>query len=69
MKYDFTTWEEGGVWTSHAPAIPGVYGVGKTADEAEEDLEEATGFLFEYLDEIGEEHPKPSKFRVGRMSA
>ena len=41
MTYDYVTWEEDGTWSSHVPSIPGVYGLGDTAEEAEEDLVEA----------------------------
>lgn len=66
-KYEFITWEEDGMWTSHAPSISGVYGVGKTASKAEEDLEEAVDLLFEYLSDVGEALPKPRKLRVGSV--
>ena len=66
-QYDFVTWEEDGVWTSHAPAIPGAYGIGDTATKAEKDLGEALDLLFDYLASVGETPPRSRKFRVGQV--
>ena len=47
--YDYVTWEEDGMWASHSPSVPGVYGLGDTAEEAESDLAEAMEAMSEYL--------------------
>jgi len=54
MLYDYIAWREEGVWTAHSPSLPGVYGVGKTRDQAERDLFESVDELMDYLDEIDE---------------
>jgi len=40
------------MWTSHAPSVPGVYGLGDTAAEAEADLAEAMDLMFSYTEEL-----------------
>ena len=54
---DRVTWEEDGMWASHAPSVPGAYGLGDTAREAEVDLDEAVAALSLYLAEKGEVLP------------
>jgi predicted RNase H-like HicB family nuclease len=66
-SYDVITWEEEGIWTSHAPSVPGAYGLGETPAESKHDLEEALGTLSEYLDEIGEALPRPRKIRTSQV--
>jgi predicted RNase H-like HicB family nuclease len=51
LPADVRTWEEDGIWTSHAPSVPGAYGLGPTAAEA--DLAEALELLSEHLEEVG----------------
>jgi uncharacterized protein with HEPN domain/predicted RNase H-like HicB family nuclease len=53
-KYGFVFWFEEGLWTAHAPAVPGAYGVGATALEAKDDLTQALGTLSEHLEKSGE---------------
>jgi predicted RNase H-like HicB family nuclease len=67
MTYDFVTWKEGKVWSSHAPSVPGVYGLGSTSDGAERDLMEGLSTLAEYLDELGEKLPKARTVRLGQL--
>ena len=55
------------MWTSHAPSVPGVYGLGDTAAEAEEDLVEAMELMFSYLDKVGETPPSPRKVKLGQL--
>lgn len=66
-NYEFISWEEDGVWSSHVPAIPGVYGIGSSARAAEKDLAEGLELLSEYLTEIGEHLPRPKSVRVGQV--
>lgn len=61
------SWKEEGMWTAHAPAVPGVYGLGDTPKEAEDDLVEALELMFEYLDEVGEAHPSPTLVRTSQV--
>ena len=61
MLHDVVCWEEEGIWSARVPSIPGIYGVGSTAEEAEADLVEAMGAMEEYLEEMGEEIPWDSK--------
>ena len=65
--YDYVTWEEDGMWASHAPSVPGVYGLGDTAEEAETDLAEAMAAMSEYLVEVGETLPSPRHVHVGHL--
>jgi predicted nucleotidyltransferase/predicted RNase H-like HicB family nuclease len=44
--YDLT--EEDGTWTTHDPAIPGVYGMGPSRETALADLAEAQALLVDY---------------------
>jgi predicted RNase H-like HicB family nuclease len=67
--YDYVTWEEEGIWTSHVPAIPGVYGLGDTPAKAEADLAEAMSTMSEYLDTVGESLPPPRSVRTGQLRA
>ena len=50
----FVFWFEEGLWTAHAPAVSGAYGIGATALEAKDDLVEALETLSEYLKKSGE---------------
>ena len=68
-SYDYVTWEEDGMWASHAPSVPGVYGLGDTAREAEVDLEEAMEAMSQYLAEVGEALPSPRGVRTGHLRA
>ena len=61
------TWEEEGVWTSHAPSVPGAYGLGSTPAASKRDLEEALGLLAEYLGEIGESMPIAKRVRTSQV--
>ena len=65
--YDYVTWSEDGMWASHAPSVPGVYGLGDTALEAEEDLVEAMEAMSLYLSEVGETLPSPRSIRTGQV--
>lgn len=67
MRYAYITWKESGIWTAHAPAVPGVYGLGRTRVAAVRDLVDALEHLLEYLDEIGERPPRPQAVRVGQV--
>ena len=67
MTYDFVTWQEDGIWSSHAPSVPGVYGLGSTADRAERDLMEALETMSEYLDGLGEKLPRARTVRLGQI--
>lgn len=67
MKYDFVTWQEEGIWSSHAPAVSGVYGLGSTPEKAEQDLKEGLAALSEYLTEIGEKLPCARTVRMGQV--
>jgi len=49
--------KEEGIWTAHDPSVPGVYGLGDTRNEAEQDLVEALEELREYLRSAGERQP------------
>ena len=53
-RYGFVFWLEEGLWTAHAPAVSGAYGVGATAVEAKDDLVQALEVLSEYLKKSGE---------------
>jgi predicted RNase H-like HicB family nuclease len=64
-EYDYLVWREEGVWTAHSPSIPGVFGLGDTKKEAEEDFFEALALMASYLDEIGEPMPKRRRITVG----
>ena len=65
MRYPVIAWKEEGMWTVHAPAVLGAYGVGKTPREAQEDLAEALETLTVYLREIGQKMPRPGPMRTG----
>lgn len=45
---------EEGMWTAHAPSVPGAYGLGPSSDAAEADLREALELLAEHLEEAGD---------------
>jgi predicted RNase H-like HicB family nuclease len=66
-KYDVFTWEEEGVWTSHAPSVSGVYGLGSTPTASKHDLEEALGLLSKYLGEVGEALPTSRRIRTSQV--
>ena len=68
MQYDYIAWRESGLWTAHSPSLPGVYGIGKSRPQAENDLFEAVDELLDYLDEIGERAPKPVRLSQATMS-
>lgn len=68
MSYDYAAWQEAGQWTAHCPAVPGVYGLGRTSAAAVADLKEALRELDSYLEEIGESLPAAGKFRTGELS-
>jgi len=65
--YDYVAWEEEGIWTSHAPSVPGVYGLGPTPKASENDLVEALELMSAYLDEVGEVLPSARKVRTGQL--
>lgn len=67
-SYEFVSWEEEGIWTSHAPSFPGAYGLGKTPGESEKDLSEAVSLMMSYMVEVGEEVPAPRHVRTGQLS-
>lgn len=48
-RYTFVFWFEDGLWTAKAPAVPGAYGIGVTAQEAKDDLIQALEALSEHL--------------------
>ena len=66
-QYGFVAWRSEGLWTVHSPSIPGVYGVGKTVEEAREDFIAAASDMVEYLAEIGEPPPRPADMCVGQV--
>jgi predicted RNase H-like HicB family nuclease len=66
--YRTIIWQEEEIWTAHAPAVPGVYGVGATPKAASNDLAGALHEMFDYLDEIDEEHPAPAPVRFGEIN-
>lgn len=68
-SYDYVTWEEDGIWASHAPSVPYVYGLGNTAREAEADLAEAMAIMSQYLAEVSEALPSPRSVRTGHLRA
>ena len=47
-------WQDEGKWTVHDPSLPGVYGVGDTQAQAEQDLFEGIDEMMGYLASIGE---------------
>lgn len=65
--YNVVAWKEEGVWVAHAPALPGVYGFGKTYSQAKQDFADAAETLLDYLDDIGEPSPRPVAVRVDEM--
>lgn len=44
-KDDYIAWQDEGLWVAHNPAVPGVYGLGDTLAEAEQDLAEGLELL------------------------
>jgi predicted RNase H-like HicB family nuclease len=66
--YPVTLWKEEGMWTAHAPSIPGLYGLGKTPAAAKRDLAAGMRDLFAYLDEIGEPRPRPIPVHADRVA-
>lgn len=60
VTYHYIAWKEEGYWNVHSPALPGVYGWGRTLAAAKKDFLEAAHALFDYLDEIGERPPRES---------
>jgi predicted RNase H-like HicB family nuclease len=60
-------WEEGGVWTAHAPSVPGAYGLGATPEASRKDLTAALELMSEYLHEVGEELPKTRSVLIGQV--
>ena len=66
-SYSYVTWEEEGMWTSHVPSVPGVYGLGTTPKAAESDLKEALELMFSYLKEVGEAAPSARSVRLGQL--
>jgi predicted RNase H-like HicB family nuclease len=67
MTYDFVTWQEDRIWSSHAPSVAGVYGLGSTAARAERDLMEALETMSEYLNRLGERLPRARTVRLGKV--
>lgn len=65
--YHTIAWKEDGTWTAHAPSVPGVYGLGRTRRQAEDDLVEALELMFDYLDEVGDPRPAPSPVVHGEV--
>lgn len=64
---DCVIWEEDGVWTAHAPSVPGAYGLGSTPAEAKRDLTEALELMSDYLATVGEDLPSARKVRMGQV--
>ena len=64
-RYNYIAWKEAGTWTAHSPAVPGVYGLGKTRKAAESDLASGLRELSGYLKEIGEKMPRPFALGAG----
>lgn len=60
-------WEEDGVWTAHAPSVPGVYGLGATPEASSKDLTEALELMSDYLHEVGEDMPEARSVRIGQV--
>ena len=67
--YPVMLWREEGIWTAHAPSIPGLYGLGRTPSAARRDLANGMHDVFTYLDEIGESRPAPIQVRASRVAA
>lgn len=70
-EYPYMAWKEGGVWTAHAPAIPGAYGLGATQREAASDLREAISLALAYREEqsVARLPAPPSAFGTIRVRA
>lgn len=67
-RYDFVAWKDSGLWTVHCPSLPGVYGVGRTLDQAKSDFAEAASEMVGYLADIGEPLPKRTPVEVGEVA-
>jgi predicted RNase H-like HicB family nuclease len=67
-KYTYVATQEKGVWGITCPSLPGVFGVGKTRQAAENDFTKALNTLAAYLDEVGEALPKPRPVFLGTLS-
>ena len=60
MTYRFVTWREDGIWSTMSPAVPGVFGLGKTRAAAEADFKSSLYDLLAYLREIKVSRPRSS---------
>jgi predicted RNase H-like HicB family nuclease len=60
-------WDEDGVWTAHAPSVPGVYGLGDTPEASSKDLTEALELMSAYLHDVGEVLPEARSVRLGQV--
>jgi hypothetical protein len=67
MTYDVVTWQEGKIWSSHAPSVSGVYGLGSTSERAERDLVKGLRELSSYLATVGEKLPRPRIVTLGQV--
>lgn len=66
-RYDFIAWKDEGIWTVHAPSLPGVYGIGDTFAQAKADFLAAVELLSDHLDAIGEPMPRQAATRTGQI--
>ena len=57
LMYTTVAVQEEGLWGVTCPAIPGVFGIGKTRPAAEADFIEALNALLDYLGDVGEKLP------------
>ena len=66
-SYDYIAWHDEGMWTAHSPSIPGVYGLGATRGEAEQDLFAGIEEMFGYLKDIGVQLPVAKRVISGTV--
>lgn len=66
-RYDYVAWKDEGVWSVHSPSVPGVYGLGATRRAAEADFAESLAEMLAYLEDIGEQPPRPKRLVAGAV--
>lgn len=68
MQYDILLWRDEGIWTAHAPSVPGAYGIGRTPKAAKADLAGALRELATYLKSRNRKLPRPFAARCDRVA-
>jgi predicted RNase H-like HicB family nuclease len=67
MTLECLLWHEEGLWTAHAPAMRGCYGVGRTKQAALTDLKSAVAEMTAYHRELGGKQIKRRRSEIVKI--